>query len=157
MTDNPSRREILTSIAAIAAGLALPCLGPVSSAMADSASPSAAEIVAAIRAKKMTATSLAKAAFARAKQLQDLKIFIHLNEDPALAAANEIDERFSGPFNGPLAGLPVVIKDNINTVDMPTSGATPALHNAQPRRNAPSVQRLMKAGAIMIGKTNMHE
>jgi indoleacetamide hydrolase len=157
MTNNPSRRDILTSTAAIAAGVALPSLGPVSSAMADSASPSAAEIVAAVRAKKMTATSLAKAAFARAKQLQDLNIFIHLNEDPALAAANEIDERFSGPFNGPLAGLPVVIKDNINTVDMPTSGATPALYKAQPRKNAPSVQRLMKAGAIIIGKTNMHE
>jgi mandelamide amidase len=159
MTNYPSRRDILASSAALAAGAALPSLGPVSSAMADSASPSAADIVAAVRAKKITATDLAKAAFARAKQLQDLNIFIHLNEDPALAAAAEIDEGRTGPIatGGLLAGLPIVIKDNINTVDMPTSGATPALYKAQPRRNAPSVQRLQKAGAIMIGKTNMHE
>jgi indoleacetamide hydrolase len=157
MTKSLSRRDILTSSAAIAAGVALPSVGYVSSAIADNPPSSAAEIVAAVRAKKVTATSLAKAAFARAKQLKDLNVFIHLNEDPALAAATEIDDRFSGPFNGPLAGLPIVIKDNINTVDMPTSGATPALQNAQPRSNAPSVQRLMKAGAIIIGKTNMHE
>jgi mandelamide amidase len=159
MTNNPSRRDILASSAAIAAGVVLPSLGPVSSAMADSASPSAAEIIAAVRAKKMTATSLAKAAFARAKQLRDLNIFIHLNEDPALAAAAEIDEGRTGPIatGGLLAGLPIVIKDNINTADMPTSGATPALYKAHARHNAPSVQKLQKAGAIMIGKTNMHE
>jgi mandelamide amidase len=121
--------------------------------MAEPASPTAAEIVAAIRDNKTTATAAAKAAFARAKQLKDLNVFIHLNEDPALAAAAEIDEGRKGP----LAGLPIVIKDNINTVDMPTSGGTPALHNARPRTNAPSVQRLMDAGAIIIGKTNLHE
>ena len=40
---------------------------------------------------------------------------------------------------------------------MPTSGGTPALQNAQPGRNAPSMQALFKAGAVIIGKTNMHE
>jgi mandelamide amidase len=159
MTKNPSRRDILTSSAGLAAGVALPSLGQMSPAMADTSALSAAEIVAAVRAKKMTATSLVKAALARAKQLQDLNIFIHLNEDPVLAAAAEIDEGRTGPIvtGGPLAGLPIVIKDNINTVDMPTSGATPALYKAQARRNAPSVQKLQKAGVMMIGKTNMHE
>ena len=56
MTTNPSRRDILKSSIALAAGAALP-LGHVSSAMADSASPTAAEIVAAIRGKQMTATA----------------------------------------------------------------------------------------------------
>jgi len=40
---------------------------------------------------------------------------------------------------------------------MPTSGGTPALQNARPTRNAPSLQKLLDAGAIIIGKTNMHE
>ena len=122
--------------------------------MAQAIPSSAAEIVDAIRAKKITATDVTKAAIERAEQLKDLNAFIFLNKDGALAAAAQIDE---GGKAGPLAGLPVVIKDNINTADMPTSGATPALHNAQPTRNAPSMDRLFKAGAIMIGKTNMHE
>jgi mandelamide amidase len=50
-----------------------------------------------------------------------------------------------------------VVKDNINTKDMPTSGGTPALQNARPTANAPSLQKLLDAGAIVIGKTNMHE
>jgi mandelamide amidase len=153
MTDSPSRRDVLTSSVALAAGVALPSLAHISPAMAASAAPSAAEIVAAIRDNKTTATAAAKAAFERAKQLKDLNVFIHLNEDPALAAAAEIDEGRSGA----LAGLPIVIKDNINTVDMPTSGGTPALQNARPKKNAPSVQRLMDAGAIIVGKTNLHE
>jgi Asp-tRNA(Asn)/Glu-tRNA(Gln) amidotransferase A subunit family amidase len=79
-----------------------------------------------------------------------------VNKDPALAAAAEIDA-WSRPGPLPLAGLPIVIKDNINTADMPTSAGTPALRNAQPGFTAPSLQRLLKAGVIMIGKANMHE
>jgi mandelamide amidase len=153
MTEDISRRDILTSSVAAAVGAALPSVAGMSSAMAQSIPSSAAEIVAAIRAKKITATAVTKAAFERAEQLKDLNAFIFLNKDGALAAAAEIDEDRTGP----LAGLPVVIKDNINTADMPTSGATPALQNAQPKSNAPSMDRLFKAGAITIGKTNMHE
>jgi indoleacetamide hydrolase len=154
MTDDPSRRDILTSSVALAAGVALPSLGSVGSAMAQSIPSSAAEIVAAIRAKKLTATAVVKAAIERAEQLKDLNAFIFLNKDGALAAAAEIDE---GGKTGPLAGLPIVIKDNINTSDMPTSGGTPALHNAQPGANAPSMHALFVAGAVIIGKTNLHE
>jgi Asp-tRNA(Asn)/Glu-tRNA(Gln) amidotransferase A subunit family amidase len=155
MTD-PSRRDILKTSAGLAAGGVLPSLAGIAPAMADSSSMSATEIVAAIRAKKITATEVAKAAFARAEQVKDLNSLIIVNSDPALAAAAEIDE-WSRPEPLPLAGLPIVIKDNINTADMPTSAGTPALQNAQPRRNAPSLQKLLKAGIIMIGKANMHE
>ncbi|WP_375411990.1 indoleacetamide hydrolase [uncultured Bradyrhizobium sp.] len=154
MTETPSRRDVLISSIAAAAGATMPSLGQVRFAMAQSIPSSAAEIVAAIRARKMTATSAVKAAIERAEQLQDLNAFIFLNKDGALAAAAQIDE---GGKTGPLAGLPIVIKDNINTADMPTSGGTPALQNAQPARNAPSMERLFKAGAVIIGKTNMHE
>ncbi|HEV7411185.1 MAG TPA: amidase family protein, partial [Bradyrhizobium sp.] len=153
MTEDISRRDVLTSSVAAAVSTALPSLGHVRSAMAQSIPSSAAEIVAAIRTKKITATAVAKAAIERAEQLKDLNAFIFLNKDGALATAAEIDEGRSGP----LAGLPIVIKDNINTSDMPTSGGTPALHNAQPGRNAPSFQALFRAGAVIIGKTNLHE
>src|SRR4051794_22799698 len=153
MTEDLSRRDVLKSSLAAAAGAALPSVAAMSSAMAQATPSSAAEIVAAVRARKITATALTKAAIARAEQLKDLNAFIFLNKDGALATAAEIDEGRSGP----LAGLPIVIKDNINTVDYPTSGGTPALQDIHPRSDAPSFNALFKAGAVIIGKTNLHE
>ncbi|HEU0082045.1 MAG TPA: indoleacetamide hydrolase [Bradyrhizobium sp.] len=153
MTDDLSRRNVLTSAAAAAVTAALPNLAAVSSAMAQSIPSSAAAIVAAIRAKKITATEVTKAALERAEQCKDLNAFIFLNKEGALATAAEID----GGRSGPLAGLPVVIKDNINTVDYPTTGGTPALQDVQPRTSSPSFQALFGAGAVIIGKTNLHE
>ena len=103
--------------------------------MADPSLMSAAEIVAAIKDKKIKAADVAKVAFARAEQVKDLNALIFVNKDPAMAAAAEIDDGGRGPLA--LAGLPIVIKDNINTADMPTSAGTPALQKAQPRSTAP--------------------
>ena len=123
-------------------------------AQATTVPSSAAEIVQAIRDKKMTAVSVVQAAIDRAEKLKDLHTLIYLNKDAALAAARDVD---AGKITGPLAGLPIVVKDNINTKDMPTTGGTPALQNARPKNNAPSLQKLIDAGAIVIGKANMHE
>jgi len=122
--------------------------------MADSDLLTAAEIVAAIRDRKVTAVSMVRAALDRAERLKQLNLFIVLNRDAALAAAAEVD---AGARRGALAGLPIVVKDNINTAELPTSGGTPALQHARPTANAPSLQKLLDAGAIIIGKTNMHE
>src|SRR5262249_23731083 len=56
-----------------------------------------------------------------------------------------------------LAGLPIIVKDNINTKNLPTTGGTPALKGFTPNGNAPTLQALLDAGAIIIGKGNMHE
>ena len=122
--------------------------------MADTPSPTAAELVASIRDKKLSAVSAVRAALERAEQLKDLNAFIVLNREGALAAAALVD---AGKTTGALAGLPIVVKDNINTADLPTTAGTPALRNARPSRNAPSLQKLLDAGAIVIGKANMHE
>src|SRR5258706_7476692 len=100
--------------------------------MADFSSSSAAEIIAAIRSKKMTAVSAVRAALERAEQLKDLNAFIVLNKDGALAAAALVDK---GEKTGALAGLPIVVKDHINTSDMPNSGRTPALQHAPATQN----------------------
>ena len=61
-----------------------------------------------------------------------------------------------GPL-GPLHGVPLALKDNLDTADMPTTGGTPGLRGNRPARNAPVVQSLLDAGAIVFGKANLHE
>ncbi len=153
---HPSRRDMLKTSLGVAAASALPSLSLMEQAMAqtDATPLSAAEIVQAIRDKKITAVSVVQAAIDRAEKLKDLNTLIFLNKDTAIAAARDVD---AGKITGPLAGLPIVIKDNINTQDMPTTGGTPALQNARPKNNAPSLQKLLDAGVIVIGKANMHE
>ena len=59
--------------------------------------------------------------------------------------------------SGPLAGVPLAVKDNLDTRDFPTSGGTLALRESRPNRDQHAVQRLRAAGAAVIGKTNLHE
>src|SRR5918998_314512 len=58
---------------------------------------------------------------------------------------------------GPLAGVPLAVKDNLDTRDLPTTGGTPALRGSRPGRDHPAVARLRAVGAVVIGKTNLHE
>ncbi|MFF2481335.1 amidase [Paenibacillus sp. NPDC058071] len=86
-----------------------------------------------------------------------LNAIVTLNQH-ALEEAAELDkERASGHIRGPLHGIPVLVKDNINTADMPTSQGNQALATYQPKQDATAVQRLKYAGAIVLGKTNMAE
>lgn len=118
----------------------------------------ASEAVDAIRSGRLSAQRYLTTLLARAEQLSGLNSLIALNRSGALAAARRVDAlRASGATLPPLAGLPIVVKDNINTIDMPTTGGTPALKNVRPTANAPTLQRLLDAGAIVLGKANMHE
>jgi len=58
---------------------------------------------------------------------------------------------------GPLAGVPIAVKDNVDVLDLPTSAGTPALHGSRPGRDHHAVARLRAAGATVVGKTNLHE
>jgi Asp-tRNA(Asn)/Glu-tRNA(Gln) amidotransferase A subunit family amidase len=76
----------------------------------------------------------------------------------ALAQADALDkERASKGPRGPLHGIPVLVKDNFDTLDMPTSGGALALATLQPSQDAYQVDKLRSAGAIILGKTAMHE
>lgn len=88
----------------------------------------------------------------------DACAFASVDTSGALQAARDVDiARAAGRDLPPLAGLPFVAKDNINTTALPTSGGTLALKNFRPRENAPVLQKLISAGAILFGKGNMHE
>lgn len=86
-----------------------------------------------------------------------LNTLISLN-NRALDEARQLDNerRQRGP-RSLLHGIPVVIKDNYNTRDLPTTGASQALAGFMPGRDATQVQKLRDAGAIILGKTNLHE
>lgn len=67
------------------------------------------------------------------------------------------NDALSAPMRGPLAGMPILLKDNIETADMPTTAGSLALANNAPGRDAPLVARLRAAGAAIVGKTNLSE
>jgi amidase len=71
------------------------------------------------------------------------------------AAADAL--RATGAPHGPLLGIPVLLKDNVSTVDMPTTAGAISLEGAQPNRDATITRKLRQAGAIILGKTNLSE
>jgi Asp-tRNA(Asn)/Glu-tRNA(Gln) amidotransferase A subunit family amidase len=118
----------------------------------------ATEAVAAIQSGRLKAADYMGTLLARAAALSSLNALTTLDLDGALAAARRIDTLTpEAKAQLPLAGLPIVVKDNINTAGLQTSAGTPALEGFVPKTNAPSVQRLLDAGAIVLGKANMHE
>ncbi len=116
------------------------------------------EAAAALQRGDITAASYADALLARAAQLAALNAFIHHDPEQVRAAAHAADQqRASGAKPGPLHGVPLALKDNLDTAGMATTAGTPALRGNRPARNAPVVQRLLDAGALVLGKTNLHE
>lgn len=119
---------------------------------------SAVDAVAHMRSGDLSAEHYAEALLARCAAGEALNAFITRDPARVLESARAADQRRrSGAPLGPLHGLPVPIKDSINTRDYPTTGGTPALRHFRPAENAPIVQQLVDAGAIVLGKTNLHE
>jgi Asp-tRNA(Asn)/Glu-tRNA(Gln) amidotransferase A subunit family amidase len=167
MTPNPSRRQFFKSTGAVSAaammgGAGLSACGGSGGVAALTADEqlalTATQALAAYKAGSLTATAYVTTLINRAKSLSELNAMISLDEVGALAAAKQVDaDRAAGKTLGALAGLPIVVKDNINTKGMKTTGGTSSLRNFTPKTNAPSVQKLVDAGAIILGKSNLHE
>src|SRR5579883_2092572 len=112
----------------------------------------------AIARGEVAAEAYAQALLARCAKGAALNAFIQLEPETVRAAARRADERRRrGDRLGPLHGVPLAIKDNLDTADYPTTGGTPGLASNRPKRNAPVVQKLLDAGALVLGKANMHE
>lgn len=122
------------------------------------ASP-AAELAAAICTGEVTAQDVVTQALTRADGVANLNAFVRVDAPGATEAAKAVDAaRAEATLEcKPLLGVPMVVKDNINVAGLPTTGGTPALADNVPAEDAPVVARLRQAGAIVIGKTNMHE
>ncbi|MGO4647171.1 indoleacetamide hydrolase [Nocardia sp. 2YAB30] len=117
-----------------------------------------AEAAAHIKRGSVSAMEYARALLDRIDEHRALGAFITVRAEAVLAAAEQADAaRSSGAVLGPLHGVPLAIKDNIDTADLPTTGGTPALREHQPSADADVVRRLRGAGALVLGKTNLHE
>jgi indoleacetamide hydrolase len=119
---------------------------------------SAVDAVAAMQNGSLTAERYAMALLEQCERGKASNAFITLDHERVLAAARTTDQqRKSGAKPGPLHGLPIPIKDSVNTSDLRTTAGTPALREFQPKQDAPIVRVLRDAGAIVLGKTNLHE
>ncbi|MEM7221488.1 MAG: amidase family protein [Pseudomonadota bacterium] len=115
------------------------------------------EIARRVRQSELTASASIEAALAAAEENVALNAFITLDREGALARARSLDALADrGEASGVLAGVPLVVKDNIDVAGLRTTAGTPAIDYV-PTASAPVVARLEAAQAIVIGKTNMHE
>lgn len=118
----------------------------------------ATQAVAAMQCGEITAEGYATALLDKAAQWAHLNAFISLPRPMVLEAARAADvARSAGRELGLLHGLPIPVKDSINTAQMATTLGSGALRNARPSEDAPLVAALRRAGGIVMGKTNMTE
>lgn len=110
-----------------------------------------------MRAGEFSAVEYVQAMLMRYREAEHLNAIVYLDEAAVLGAATLRDRQRQGKNNPALLGAPLLLKDNINTVDMPTSGCTPVLKGHVPPENAPITRVLLDAGAVVLGKANMHE
>jgi aspartyl-tRNA(Asn)/glutamyl-tRNA(Gln) amidotransferase subunit A len=114
---------------------------------------------AALARREISASELARAYLARIETVdRELNAYVRVRAEGALRDAAEADARAGrGERRGPLDGIPIAIKDNIDLAGMPTAAGMEARRDEIAARDAAAVARLREAGAIILGKTNMDE
>ena len=119
------------------------------------------ELQAALANGTATSVQLVEAYLARIAAYSErgptLNAMIMLNPRAGEEAASLDQERSRGNVRGPLHGIPIILKDNYDTFDMPTTGASVALAGSTPPDDAFQVRKLREAGAVILGKSNLHE
>src|SRR3989454_5578069 len=127
--------------------------------MEDVGLPSASGIAGRVASRSVTALRVVEACLGRiAVHDRSVNSFLNVMTDQALDAAQRVDDAVrAGRPPGPLTGVPVAVKDLIDVAGVPTTaGAHPRFH-VVPHEDAPIVARLRAAGAVIVGKTGLHE
>ena len=110
------------------------------------------------RRGETTALELTDAILTRIDCHRELGAYISVTAERARDAAREADQRRArGDSLGPLDGIPVALKDNIDLAGIPATAGSAWFRDRVPRRDAVVARRLRSAGAVIVGKTNMHE
>jgi amidase len=162
MQRKPGRRDFLKSATALA--LSAPYITRIQrprpkAAKFDPDFGTAGQAAEAIRAGVISAREITEHCYHRIKQYNPkLNAFVTLVEEDALKRAKQADEALAGskPW-GPLHGVPILIKDGFSTEGVRTTAGSKLLETYVPPADAITVARLKKAGAIMLGKTNVPE
>ena len=118
---------------------------------------SALELAAMIRGREVSSREVVQAHLDRVEAVNPhLNAIVRLLPDQALAAADDADRAVAdGTVLGPLHGVPVTVKENIDLAGTPTTWGIPALAEAIAPVDAPQAERLRSAGAIPFGRTNL--
>jgi aspartyl-tRNA(Asn)/glutamyl-tRNA(Gln) amidotransferase subunit A len=157
--DSLSRRDVLAAAAAgatLAAGGRARAQPPAST---DLTTLTIAEAARRIAARELSPVELTRAYLERIERLNPrVNAYITVLAEPALAQARALEaELAAGKSRGPLHGIPLALKDNIDTAGVLTTAASAVYAQRVPSADAPVVTRLRDAGAVLLGKLNMHE
>ncbi len=155
LDENITRRAAIAGAAAAAVGATV----RVAAQTSDLTEISIAEVGRRIAARTLSPVDLTRAYLARIEALNPrVNAYITVLADEALAQARALEaELAAGRNRGPLHGIPIALKDNIDTAGILTSAASEVYANRIPTEDAPVVSLLRDAGAVLLGKLNMHE
>jgi aspartyl-tRNA(Asn)/glutamyl-tRNA(Gln) amidotransferase subunit A len=150
-----SRREFVATGMAAVAGAALPAFGQTRN-LVRLTLREASEL---LRRKEASPVELAEACLARIEQYdRSINAFITVTGEQALAAAREMEAELKrGRRRGPLHGIPIALKDNIDTAGTRTTAGSGVFKDRVPTEDAEVVLRLKRVGAVILGKLNLHE
>jgi aspartyl-tRNA(Asn)/glutamyl-tRNA(Gln) amidotransferase subunit A len=151
-----SRRSFLISATTASIGFALK---PAAVESQDLASLTLKEASEMLRRKSVSPVDLTRACLDRIDTYNSsLNAFITVTRDQAMEAARAMEgELLRGKWRGPLHGIPIALKDNIDTAGIRTTAASELFKDRIPSADAEVVRRLKNAGAVLLGKTNLHE
>jgi aspartyl-tRNA(Asn)/glutamyl-tRNA(Gln) amidotransferase subunit A len=158
--DVTSRRRFLAIAAGVCAGTCRPYgVGRAQEPAADPIWLSLMDAASLMRSKKVSPVELTRACLTRIERLNpSLNAFVTVTDVTALAQARGAEAEIArGKWRGPLHGMPIALKDNIDTAGVRTTAASRVFSNRVPELDAEVVTRLKAAGAVLLGKLNMHE
>jgi aspartyl-tRNA(Asn)/glutamyl-tRNA(Gln) amidotransferase subunit A len=163
-----SRRVFVKGVLAGAAGGVIPQIAIGADAAGGATQPitdtgptalSLSEASQLLRQRKISPVELTQACLARIESLNPtLNAFITVTAESALAAARSAEAQIArGGWKGPLHGIPIAVKDLLDTAGVRTTAASALFKDRVPAEDAEVVRRLRAAGAVLLGKLNMHE
>jgi aspartyl-tRNA(Asn)/glutamyl-tRNA(Gln) amidotransferase subunit A len=156
MQSSPHSRRSFLAATAAAAGMSLK---PASGQSPDSTALTLKQASELLRRKAASPVDLTQACLKRIERYNPaLNAFITVTSEQALETARDMEaEQRRGKWRGPLHGIPIALKDNIDTAGIRTTAASGLFKERVPAEDAEVVRRLKEAGAVILGKLNLHE